>query len=117
MDKELINLLEDAEREIRSLRRQNELMKARLDGFDSALQLLHAYPPAQGEHGMCEDIAWKLNRAAEDPKKNVVVSKPVGEFGIPLGPVGAQGGIGCVGKVGPIGTEGEVITNSSKPVQ
>jgi hypothetical protein len=62
---ELINALRDAATEIRSLRRSNELMRARLQGIDDALQLMNATPPTRHGEGAAPDIAWALDRHVE----------------------------------------------------
>lgn len=55
------NLLEQALNEIRSLRRQNELMHARLNMFDDLNQILHTVPASQSQ-GMSPDLAWSIEK-------------------------------------------------------
>jgi len=56
-----IELLKMAAKEIKLLRRQNELQAARLEVFDKMILLLHTLPnyPSQG---MGEDLAWKIDQ-------------------------------------------------------
>jgi hypothetical protein len=60
MIKEHNVLLLKAAEEIKTIRRQNELMAARLDVFDKMILLLHT-PPNYPGHGMGEDIAWQID--------------------------------------------------------
>jgi hypothetical protein len=55
------NLLDDAVREIKSLKRSNELMRARLDMFDDCIALLSAQVNRQGM-GMSPDISWEIEQ-------------------------------------------------------
>jgi len=69
--RETIHALRSAATEIRFLRRSNELMAARLRGFDDALQLLNATPPT--ERGECAaiDAAYHAEREAEVLEKRL----------------------------------------------
>lgn len=57
-------LLQRAATEIQSLRRQNEIINARLSTFDSIMQVLHAQLPSQNM-GMSEDLVWEINKHLE----------------------------------------------------
>ncbi len=62
---ESLSLLQQANNEIKSLRRQNELMSARLNMFDSIQLLLRTslnYP----NQGMSEDLCWKIDQHIND---------------------------------------------------
>lgn len=61
-------LLQRSANEIRSLRRQNELMAARLDGFDSALLLLTAQVRQSGQ-GISPDLAWEIEKHLSEQSK------------------------------------------------
>lgn len=54
-------MLQEAANEIRSLRRQNEIMSARLDVFDSMMAVLHT-PIAVKSQGMSPDLVWKIEK-------------------------------------------------------
>lgn len=56
-----IMLLTEAKQEIVSLRRQNELMRARLDMFDNIMQMLHTQPAYKGE-GMSPDLVYAIEK-------------------------------------------------------
>lgn len=60
-----LELLQDAALEIKSLRKQNELMAARLDVFDKMILLLHT-PPNYQSHGMSEDLVWKIEKHIQE---------------------------------------------------
>lgn len=66
--KEAAQLLKQANFEIRSLRRQNELMRARLDMFDSINAILHTTVARQNE-GMSEDLCQKIDKFSDDYEK------------------------------------------------
>lgn len=55
----------NAAREIRDLRRQNELLRGKVDTFDSMMLLLKTNLNHNSQ-GMCEDIALKMERAVDD---------------------------------------------------
>ncbi len=54
-------LLQDAAFEIKSLRRQNDLMSARLQMFDAIMLLLHTEPAHQSQ-GMSPDIVAQIEK-------------------------------------------------------
>lgn len=56
-----IELLKSASVEIKNLRRQNELMEARLDMFDNMMAVLHT-PIAQKNRGMSPDLVWEIDK-------------------------------------------------------
>lgn len=68
MDRELENLLLQSKHEITNLRKENEVMRARLEGIDIAMQLLYAAPPTKGGVGMGEDLAWKIDKYITEKK-------------------------------------------------
>jgi len=59
--KELSQLLGDAEREIRDLRRRNEILAAKVEVMDSFMCVLHT-SPAQHSQPASIDVAWQLQR-------------------------------------------------------
>lgn len=63
---EEIQMLKKATAELKILRRQNELMRARLDMFDAMNAILHTQVATRNE-GMSEDIVWEI--------ENYIVSK------------------------------------------
>lgn len=73
---EEICLLNEAVLEIKSLRRRNEIMSARLDMFDSINAMLHTRI-AENSQGMSPDLCWKIERfvnqksGPEMPTENV----------------------------------------------
>lgn len=58
---EEIELLKQAASEIKSLRRKNELMEARLDMFDTINMMLHSQPATRSV-GMSEDLVWTIEK-------------------------------------------------------
>lgn len=64
-------LLKEAVSEIRSLRRQNELIGARLGGFEDALLLLKTQPFYPGA-GMSPDVTYAIEKylASEEEKED-----------------------------------------------
>jgi sulfate adenylyltransferase subunit 1 (EFTu-like GTPase family) len=56
-----IELLNDAKHEILSLRRQNEILRAKVEVMDLFACVLHTQP-AQREQGMAIDVAWQLDK-------------------------------------------------------
>lgn len=62
-------LLQEASNEIKSLRKQNELMGARLDMFDS-MMLIFRTQPNYGSQGMSEDLVWKIDKHLEQSKQS-----------------------------------------------
>lgn len=63
-----IGLLNQAVSEIKKLRRQNDLMRARLDMFDAMNAILHTRVAERGE-GMSPDLCWEIERFIQS--KNV----------------------------------------------
>lgn len=61
-------LLERALSEINSLRRQNELMRARLDMFDNVMSALHGQPARENNGLMSPDIAYEINKYLQSKK-------------------------------------------------
>jgi hypothetical protein len=55
-------LLERALVEIKGLRRQNELMNARLSMFDAVMSALHGQPATEQRGGMSPDIAYEIEK-------------------------------------------------------
>jgi len=62
-------LLNEASFEIKRLRKENEVMGARLDMFDSIMALLHT-DIARKQVGMTEDLVWKIEKHLEKYKAN-----------------------------------------------
>lgn len=62
-------LLERSLSEINSLRRQNELMRTRLDMFDSVMSALHGQPATQRDGLMAPDVAYELRKKIEELDK------------------------------------------------
>jgi hypothetical protein len=62
MTPELQSLLRDAAQEIRDLRQQRDLLRAKVEGFELAGALLFAKPQTTTQ-GMSVDVAWQLDRA------------------------------------------------------
>lgn len=61
MTKDEKNMMETAVHEIRSLRRQNEILSAKVEVFDSIMQVLHTSPATRSQ-GMSPDIAWQMEK-------------------------------------------------------
>jgi hypothetical protein len=55
-------LLERAAIEIKSLRQENALMRARLQMFDSVMSALHGQPAQQSEGLMAPDIVYQIDK-------------------------------------------------------
>lgn len=64
-------MLQQAASEIKSLRRQNELMAARLEVFDKCMLLLHT-PPAYPSQGMSPDLVWQIEKHLSEQKPETV---------------------------------------------
>lgn len=62
-------LLGEASAEIRDLRRKNELMRARLEMFDSMITLLHTEPARQSQ-GMSPDVVYAIEKFLKDNEHN-----------------------------------------------
>lgn len=71
MDNETKSVLLQAKREILSLRQSNNIMDAKLDGINIAMQLLNATPQQYNSIGMGEDVAWRIDEliASKEEKK------------------------------------------------
>lgn len=71
--KEELQMLKEATFEIKSLRRQNELMRARLDMFDAMNAILHTQVASQSQ-GMSLDLVWKIEKfvAAKEAENSAV---------------------------------------------
>lgn len=67
---EELEMLREAANEIRSLRRQNELMSARLDVFDSMMAVLHT-PIAIKSQGASPDLVWKIEKYLDKQPQTV----------------------------------------------
>lgn len=65
----MIELLFEAKEEVVTLRRQNELLRARVDTMDLLAGFLHAQIPSRSV-GMAEDVAWKLQKEIDSLKAN-----------------------------------------------
>lgn len=62
------SLLQESVYEIKRLRKDNELMNARLTMFDSMMMMLHTTPAYKGQ-GMCaEDLVYKIEKQLESTK-------------------------------------------------
>lgn len=75
MDNE-IQLLKEAAIEIKMLRRQNEIMSARLGVFDDLMSMLNT-SPAYKTQGMSPDVVYAIERAVsnfEDKKSKPTVT-------------------------------------------
>lgn len=64
MTKEQKEIAVDAIREIRSLRRENELLRARVETMELFAVVLNT-KPSYREHGASIDVAWKLEQEIE----------------------------------------------------
>jgi len=68
--KEEIELLKQASGEIKQLRKENELMGARLDMFDKMMTLFHTEPNRRGK-GMSPDLVFEIDKfIADNPTKS-----------------------------------------------
>ena len=68
--KDEIQMLKEAVIEIKILRRQNELMSARLDVFDSMMAVLHT-PIATKSTGMSPDLVWEIEKFLDKTPERV----------------------------------------------
>lgn len=59
--------MEHAIDEINTLRRQNEVLRAKVETMDLFGAMLFSRPP-ESRNGMAEDVAWKLRRALDNLK-------------------------------------------------
>lgn len=60
-------LLQQAAEELRQLRKQNEIMSARLEMFDKCMLLLHT-PPSYQNQGMSPDLVWEIEKHLSEQK-------------------------------------------------
>jgi hypothetical protein len=67
MNDELNMLLLEARSEILDLRRQNELLRARVDTMDLLATVLFTRPHQVAQGGSV-DVAWKIMKAVEDAR-------------------------------------------------
>lgn len=63
LNHELLHLLREAEHEIKSLRKRNEILSARVDTLDIFAAALGMRNQSQG---MSVDVAWSLRRVIEE---------------------------------------------------
>lgn len=68
MTKEEKSMMETAIHEIRSLRRTNEVLSAKVEVFDSMMQVLHTSPATRNQ-GMSPDIAWQMEKHLSEQRK------------------------------------------------
>ncbi len=61
------HLLISAKSEIEQLRRQNEILNAKVEVMDLFACVLHTQP-ARHSIGQCEDVAWKLQQEIDKLK-------------------------------------------------
>ena len=61
-----VGILENAKFEIVSLRKQNELLNARMSGIDDCLALLFGKPGTKNEVGMSPDVVFDINKRIAD---------------------------------------------------
>lgn len=65
-------LLTEAAGEIKALRRQNDIMSARLDMFDKMMKLFHA-APNYGENGlMSPDLVYSIEKYLKEQEQEPV---------------------------------------------
>lgn len=75
---EMISALTQAAHEIRSLRRTNEVLAAKVEVMDLFAAVLFAQAPRNSQ-GYGEDVAWKLEKLAEALRAPITDSKPESE--------------------------------------
>lgn len=56
------NVLAQASAEIKTLRRANEILQAKVDTMDLLAAMVFSVPPQQRSVGMGEDVAWRLDQ-------------------------------------------------------
>lgn len=71
---ETISLLQKAKDEILQLRRTNEVYGAKLEMFDCLMLLLHT-KPAERQYPMGVDVAWELDKHAEEIRRRFSTSE------------------------------------------
>lgn len=67
-------MLQTAAMEIRTLRNQNQLMRARLDMFDTLMTVLHTEPARGAGVGMSPDVVWEIEKYLETEKTSQKVN-------------------------------------------
>ena len=70
-----LQLLEQAAFEIKVLRRQNEIMSARLDMFDSINAMLHAQIATRSV-GESPDLVWEIEKHISSTKAQMPSTNP-----------------------------------------
>jgi len=70
------DLLQQAAAEIRRLRRENEVLGAKVDTMELLGEFVRAHPYLRGSIGMGEDIAWLLDRRIEEMAKVEAAATP-----------------------------------------
>lgn len=68
MDNNTKHILLRSVSEIKSLRKDNQLMAARLDMFDKMMLLFHT-PPNYQSQGMTEDVCYQIEKLIESESK------------------------------------------------
>ena len=71
---ETISLLQKAKDEILKLRRTNEVYGAKLEMFDCLMLLLHT-KPAERQDWQTVDVAWELDKHAEEIRRRFNTSE------------------------------------------
>lgn len=64
-----LHLLQQATNEIKSLRKQNELMAARLEMFDTMMRLFHTNPNYGSGGMMSPDVVYEIDKYLESQNK------------------------------------------------
>ena len=64
-----LHLLQQASNEIKSLRKQNELMAARLEVFDTMMRLFHTSPNYGSVGMMSPDVVYEVDQYLESQKQ------------------------------------------------
>jgi hypothetical protein len=62
-------MLQEAVIELKSLRNQNQLMRARLDVFDSMMMVLRTEPARSGSGLMHPDVVYEIEKHLEAEKQ------------------------------------------------
>ena len=71
----LIELLEEAESEIRQLRRSNEILSAKVGVMESLLDVFHARPPEYLNKGCGPDVTSMLREKITEIQGNVAAPR------------------------------------------
>jgi hypothetical protein len=66
-----LHLLQRASNEIKELRKQNELMSARLEVFDSMMAVLHTPIATKMHGGMAPDLVYEIDKYISTQPKSV----------------------------------------------